>query len=112
MTNEELNSTLYRKLFDEQERYRKELLALPPEKILDHAYEYAVRDDILLSFEYHDLSDEQVKALLKSEYPLHDIFNKWESCETEYMQDIWNTVGVHANDMVRDEMLKAIRDAR
>lgn len=112
MTNKELNSALYRKLFDEQDQYKKVLLKLPPENILDHAYEYAVRDDILLSFEYHDLSDDQVKALLKSEYPLHDIFNKWESRETEYMQDIWDTVEAHANDTVCNKAVKSDREAR
>ena len=100
MTNEELNSALYRKLFDEQDQYKKTLLTLPPENILDNAYEYAARNDILLSFEYNNLNDGQAKALLKTEYPLRDIFSKWESRETEYMQDIWNTVETHANDMM------------
>lgn len=112
MTNEELNSALYKKLFDEQERYRKALLTLPPEKILDHAYEYSVREDILLSLEYHDLSDDQAKALLKNEHPLKDIFNKWENCETDYMDDIWSTVEIHAKETVRVETSKAARDAR
>lgn len=112
MTNEELHLALYRKLFDEQEQYRKVLLTLPPEKILDHAYEYAARDDILLSFEYHNLSDDQAKVLLKGEHPLKDFFDRWENRETDYMDDIWNTVGVHANDMARDETLKVICDAR
>lgn len=112
MTNEELNSALYTKLFDEQEQYRKALLTLPPEKILDHAYEYAAREDILMSLEYHDLNDAQAKALLKSEYPLRDIFRTWEDNETDYMQDIWDTVKIHANATVRDEMLQANREAR
>lgn len=112
MTNEELNSALYRKLFDEQEQYRKVLLTLPPEKILDHAYEYAAYDDILLSFEYHNLSDDQAKVLLKGEHPLKDFFDRWENRETDYMDDIWSTVENYVNEAIRAETSKADREAR
>lgn len=112
MTNEELNTELYRKLFDEQERYREVLLSLPPEQILNHAYEYTIREDILLSFEYRDLSNEQAMALLKGEYPLRDIFEKWEDRETGHMEDIWSTVEIHANEAIHDETQKADREAR
>ena len=49
MTNEELNTDLYEKMFSEQETYRAWLLAQPPEEILNHTYEYTVREDILMS---------------------------------------------------------------
>ena len=65
MTNEELNTALYQKMFAEQETYRKWLLEQPPEEILKHTYEYTVREDILLSLEYHDLTDAQTNALMK-----------------------------------------------
>ena len=62
MTNEELNTALYEKMFAEQETYRAWLLSQPPEEILNHAYEYTVREDILMSMEYHNLPDAQAKA--------------------------------------------------
>ncbi len=92
MTNEEWNTRLYEKLFAEQAQFRDWLLSLPPAEILDHAYEYTVREDILLSLEYHDLEDGQVKALLKSPDPLKQIFERWEDRETSHMEDIWDTV--------------------
>ena len=46
MTNEELNTALYKKMFAEQETYRAWLLSQPPEEILNHAYEYTMREDI------------------------------------------------------------------
>ena len=70
MTNEELNTRLYEKMFAEQEQFRDWLLSQPPEEILNHAYEYTVREDILMSLEYHDLPDAQARALLKSPSPL------------------------------------------
>ena len=92
MSNEELNTALYQKMFAEQESYRNWLLSQSPEEILNHTYEYTVREDILLSLEYHDLPDAQSKALLKSPCPLADIFKDWEHKETSYMEDIWQTV--------------------
>ena len=43
MTNEELNTALYKKVFAEQEKYREWLLSQPPNEILNHCYEYTVR---------------------------------------------------------------------
>ena len=46
MTNAELNTALYQKMFAEQETYREWLLCQPSEEILNHTYEYTVREDI------------------------------------------------------------------
>lgn len=92
MTNEELNSKLYEKMFAEQEQFRDWLLSQPPAEILNHAYEYTVREDILMSLEYHDLEDGQARALLKSGKPLKQVFERWKDKETPYMDNIWDTV--------------------
>ena len=42
MTNEELNTRLYQKMFSEQEAYREWLLSQMPEEILNHTYELKV----------------------------------------------------------------------
>ena len=83
MTNEEKNTALYEKVFAEQETYRKWLLEQPPEEILKLSFEYIVREDILLSLEFLDLTDSQAEALLKSPYPLGDIFKEFEQRETD-----------------------------
>ena len=88
MTNEELNTRLYEKIFAEQEQFRDWLLSQPPAEILNHAYEYTVREDILMSLEYHNLEDSQARALLKSDKPLKQIFERWENQETSYMDGI------------------------
>ena len=46
MTNAELNTALYQKMFAEQDTYREWLLSQPSEEILNHTYEYTVREDI------------------------------------------------------------------
>ena len=52
MTNAELNKALYQKMFAEQETYREWLLSRPSEEILNHTYEYTVREDI-----WHTVAD-------------------------------------------------------
>lgn len=49
MTNEDLNIALYEKLYAEQKKHREWVLSLPPEEILNHAYECLVREDIVLT---------------------------------------------------------------
>lgn len=87
MTNQELNTALYERMFAEQEQYRAWLLQAP-EEILNHTYEYTVREDILMALEYHDLPDAQARALLASPSPLADVFADWENKETGYMEGI------------------------
>ena len=76
MSNDELTAALQEKMAAEQERYKSELLKLPPEKILENAYQYAVREDIVYSLEDHALSDAQLSALLKLDRPLESV---WET---------------------------------
>ena len=111
-TISELNTELYQKMIAEQEAFRAELLTMPPEEILKHAYEYVAREDILLSLEYCDLSAKQVKALLQTDTPLADIFVKWEKRETDHMTDIWDTVECRANELLRQSFLAAQREGR
>lgn len=102
MTQAVLNTQLYQKMFAEQEQFKEELMQLPPGEILQKAYEYVCREDILLSLEYNDLSPKQAKALLKSPTPLADVFKKWDSWEgNHHMENIWNAVEAHANEVVR-----------
>lgn len=105
MTNVELNTTLYKKIYEEQAAFREQLLGMPPEEILSHAYEYTQREDILLSLEYSNLPDKQCRALLKSDTPLADIYTVWEKWETNHMDQIWAVLEAQANRMAREEFI-------
>ena len=85
--NEEaLNRKLYEKVSAEMEAYENELLAMPPEEILEHAYAYATKQDIVLALEEHDLSEKQARALLRCDNALEAIFDRWEHTEMAYME--------------------------
>ena len=92
MNNQEWNTTLYQKMFAEQETFRDWLKSQPPEEILNHAYEYAMREDILLSLEYNDLTDAQAAVLLASPSPLADVYKELEYVETSHMEEVWSCV--------------------
>ena len=110
MTNEELNTRLYEKMFAEQEQFRDWLLSQPAAEILNHAYEYTVREDILMSLEYHDLEDSQARALMKSGKPLKQIFERWENQETSYMDTVWDTVQEQARAAEAKQKAKAQKE--
>ena len=112
MTNEELNTALYQKMFAEQKQYREWLMNQPPGEILNHCYEYTVREDIVLALEYHDLSDKQCKALLKSPCPLADVFKDFEKRETDHMENIRDTIECRANAIIRQDFIREQREAR
>lgn len=109
MTNEERNTALYKKLFAEQEVFRDWLKNQSQEEILNHAYEYTIREDILLSLEYHDLSDAQADALMKSPSPLADVFRDFEKLETSHMETVWDCLESRA-DTILEEQRRTLRE--
>ena len=106
MTLEEWNTKLYEKMLDEQQKFREWLLAQSPSEILNHSYEYTVREDIVLALEYYNLSEKQCRALLRSPSPLEDVFKDFEKRETSHMDNIRDTIECHANEIIRKDFIK------
>ena len=74
ISTELLSKAVYERMHAEQQAFRKELLAMKPEDILDQAYVYAVREDSLCAIEITDLSMRQAYALLATETPLAQVY--------------------------------------
>ena len=74
MADTELSSKLYEKVSAEQDKFRAWLMDQPPADILNHAVEYAVREDILMEMEALELPDDQARALLASPDTMADIY--------------------------------------
>ena len=107
MTNEQWNTTLYKQMFAEQEQFRSWLLTQPPQEILNHAYEYVMREDILLSLEYNDLTDAQAAALLSSPAPLADVYKTFDKMESSHMEEIWSCVEHRADKTLASQLDRA-----
>lgn len=69
-------------------------------------------ETIVLALEYHDLSDKQCKALLKSPSPLADVFKDFEKRETDHMENIRDTIECRANAIIRQDFIREQRESR
>lgn len=112
MTNEELNSKLYLRMYDEFEDYVCELLDEDPRDILEHCYGYLIRQDILTAMEEMKLSDKECEILLAQEHPLESVFSRWEDHESFYMDEIRNVIHVTSDELIKDRAKESDRDAR
>ena len=92
MTNEEMLTALYEKFSAEQDNYRAWLLKQTPVEIIEHSYEFAVRQDILMVMEEAELSAAQASALLWKGATLSDIYKDFTKVETGYMDILRDTV--------------------
>ena len=95
---------LCEKMRVEQSAYCLWLTAQPPEEILHHAYEYSVREDIILATEEMNLTPAQVRALLNSPAPLADVYKDFSKLETDYMSIVAQCVEDRADDLLKKEM--------
>ena len=97
-----LRNLLLDKARKEQDSYIEQMKAKPPDKIIQKAYEITMRDDILVSLEYANLSDKQLSALLKTDYPVSACFNEWQDRDCSYMEDLSDTVSQYAEKLVKE----------
>ena len=91
---------LFEKMSAEQDKYRNWLLGQSPEEILEHAYEYTIRKDILCFFVNGILTDDQAKALLKTASPLADIYKDFDKRDYSFMDEIRDTVESRTNQIL------------
>ena len=68
-----LKEQLIEKMEAEFEHFHSWLLEQPPEEILDLAYDYLTKQDILMNLEDTDLSPAQIETLMRTTYPLEEI---------------------------------------
>ena len=74
MSVTDYNARLYEKMKSEQDKYRDWLLHQEPSEILNHTYEYTMREDIVMCMEELELEPEKARALLRSPCPLSDVY--------------------------------------
>ena len=98
MNTNDLNTALYEKMAAEQDKYRDWLKSQPPAEVLNHAYEYTVREDIVMAMEELELTATQAQALLDSPTPLADVYRYFEKLETGHMDVIRDSIENRADD--------------
>ena len=111
-TAEELNAELYEKVSAEFEEYKNNLLMMSPEQMLEHAYAYAVRSDIVIAIECGSIHARQAQSLLKADNTLDEIFGKWEDFEKNHMETIRTAIECQANALSREEFKKEVQQRK
>lgn len=109
MNERDYCSELYDKMKAEQDKYREWLLSQSPSEILNHTYEYTMREDIVMAMEDLELTPKQAKALLKSPSPLADVFEEFKDRETEHMDTIRDSIETRANEVIKREKARESR---
>lgn len=103
MGETDYNTLLYEKMKTEQDKYRDWLLTQEPAEILNHTYEYTMREDIVMAMEELELTPKQAKALLKSPCPLDDVYKEFKDREVEHMDTIRDSIETRADQVIKRE---------
>lgn len=91
---------LCEKLYEEQRTYRNWLLEQPPEEILNRAYTYAMREDIVVAAENYDLLTEpQAKALCQSLSPMNEIYSTFDKRDASNMDVIADCITCRGQEL-------------
>ena len=109
MADTELSSKLYEKASAEQDKFRAWLMDQPPADILNHAVEYAVREDILMEIKALELPDDQARALLASPDTMADIYKTFSKMvDTGHMDVVRESIEDRAATL---SMEQAVQEA-
>lgn len=95
----DFNELLINKMYQEQSKFVDWLKNQSIDEVLNHSYEYLIRQDILLAMEDIELAENLVVALLKSTSPLSQIYNLYSKVETDHMEYIRDTIINCANNL-------------
>lgn len=109
MGETDYNTLLYEKMKAEQDKYRDWLLTQEPAEILNHTYEYTMREDIVMAMEELELTPQQAKALLKSPCPLDDVYKEFKDREVEHMDTIRDSIETRVDQVIKRENARESR---
>ena len=98
MRVEKLHAELFEKMQEEQRVYIEDLKTKTADEILNHAYEYLIREDFLEEMENINLNERQIRAMLVTETPLADLYRKWIDTEDPHKEDIKCTINNYSAD--------------
>ena len=112
MNETDYNARLYEKMKAEQDKYRDWLLHQEPSEILNHTYEYTMREDIVMCMEELELEPEKARALLRSPCPLSDAYKEFRDRENEHMDTIRDSIETEADKSLQRQEKKQQRESR
>lgn len=103
MNHDDPSVALYEKMRAELEKYRAHLMTLTPAEILNHTYEYTIKQDIVECAENDVFDDYVVRTLLRSPCPLEDVFKEYNTRDTQHMDILRDCFEAEAKAAIKRE---------
>lgn len=95
--NETLRLKILEKAKAEQIEYIEKLKQLTPVEILECAYEYVIKEELLIFLEHETFENEEdLAALSKMEYPLSTIYLEWLGHDISFMDALRQSIHITA----------------
>lgn len=101
MNTQQLKQQLNEKLQKEYDDFIERLKSLPPEQIIRCSYENVFKEEFMTTVQYKDLSKQEIKALLKMDYPLDSLYREWLKNDFSYIPLIEDTVDDHTKKVMK-----------
>lgn len=101
MNTQPLKQQLNEKLQKEYDDFIERLKSLPPEQIIRCSYETVFKEEFMTTVQYKDLSKQEIKALLKMDYPLDSLYQEWLKNDLSYIPLIEDTVDDHIKKVMK-----------
>lgn len=98
-----INNELYDKLDQEQIKYMRAFLLKPTEEMLDNAWEYATRLDILQALDNYDLDCELAKALLRLPNTMEVLARTVLDQDSRHMDMIIDAIEEKADELMEEQ---------
>ena len=91
LIGDKLSTMIMTKVKNEFNDYKKKLLELPKELIVDKSYETAVKQEFIDELEYKDLYIDEKKALINRDNLLDEFYNDWLDTDAGLYEAIDNS---------------------
>ena len=94
---------LYEKAEAEQKDFFDRLKLMPPEAIIDAAYEITSRNDILELLGGVELEPKVVRALSKLNFPLSACYDEWQKTDYSNTTELIDTIKDFADNLAQQQ---------
>lgn len=98
-----IQEKLYEKLSAEHQARIEEIKQLPPDKIIERAYEIYIKDDLLSYFYTPNIGDDEASVLLKLDRPLDHLYYEWLDVDTSHMDALQDCINEEIDKLLDEE---------
>lgn len=96
-----VNTDLYDKLFEEQSKFKEYLKTQTTDVILDRAYEFCIREDIICLFDGgFELPVDQAAVLLMAPNAMDTLYGRWDDGESNHMQRMQESIEDYCKEQI------------